>query len=216
MQNRFNLDIARKSFFCYDCSRTTEVGGQFSWDSLRKTRICLPCLDKLKDMVGTSDDSVSDGTTTKKKVYWDKTMLPTRPWTIGNYEINSWPPHTQKEYVHYSSSQAAYNKGLKAARNRFSFSSDDCQECKEEEAAKTAWEPKDGTLEDWAALIAAQTDAEECKKVWGTVCQIKWTPDETMKIGKVYVKHLADLVSIDTWGKPLSAKNTQILDRMFK
>jgi len=191
----------------------TDVGAQFSWDSLRKTRICLPCLDRLKEIVGTPDDSVSGAAT--KKVYWDKTMLPTRPWTVGNFDINSWPAHIQREYAQLSASQEIYSKGLRAARNRLSYGSDNCEQCKEEEAIRTPWEPKDGTLEDWSALIHAQEDSEECKKIWGIICRIKWTPQEMMRLGKVYAAHLANLVSLETWGKPLSVKNTQILDRML-
>jgi hypothetical protein len=200
MPDRFNLDITRKDFYCYDCSKTVSTGGQFSWDNNRKTRICLLCLDKLKEIVGSSDDSVSDAPT-KKKVYWDKSMLPTKPWTIGNHDINSWPIHIQKEYSRLSSSPSAYEQGLKAARNRLGYGSDHCPECEEEDKSKREWRPEYGTIEDWVEQIRAQKDKEQCIALWEHINEIKWTSEEATAMGKEYVKRLANLVSLELYGK---------------
>lgn len=115
MQNRFRHTRSIKAFDCYDCRKIVNEGDNICWDNKRNVRICIPCFDKLIEMVGDgSDGSVSKGTT-KERVYWDSNMLPTKPWEIGNYDINNWPENIQQEYVALSRSPEQYTKGLQRA-----------------------------------------------------------------------------------------------------
>jgi hypothetical protein len=202
-QSRFRYDHLRKSGTCYDCRQPLLEGAQFAWDNLRNIRICLLCVDSLKEIVGEPNGSVSDQPT-KKKVYWDKSMLPTRPWHIGNYDINSWPAHIQREYIHMSSSEAAYKQGLKAARARLSYGTENCAQCEEEDKLKQEWKPEHGNITDWIEQIYAQTDFEACRALWLVINNVKWPPEQMIRLGKAYTQHLASLTSMETWGLPFT------------
>jgi hypothetical protein len=117
---RFKLDIARREFDCYDCRYGFEQRQQFAWDNLRNCKICSKCLDKLSKFGDASNGSLSENIT-QQKVYWDISMLPTKPWSIGNYDINSWPAEIQREYASIAQHENTYSKGLKAAINKLSI-----------------------------------------------------------------------------------------------
>lgn len=213
MQKRFRLAHSNQEFTCYDCRTIVGSGEQMCWDNKRNVRICVPCFDKLSEIVATPDGLESGAT--KKKVYWDESMLPTMPWHIGNYDVNNWPVHVQKKYARLSKSEEAYKAGLKAARNRLGTGTAHCSECEAEAEQKRPWDDKCGSVEDWIAQIQAQTDKDACIALWGVINTVAWSRESQMQLGKAYVKHLANLVSIDTWGKPLSVavlqKNFQAL-----
>lgn len=117
MQRRFRFAHANRDIFCYDCRIGIETGGQFVWDNKRDNKVCVKCYEKLQEIVGSSEATETDKST-KQRVYWSPELLPTKPWEIGNYDINNWPEDIQQEYVDISKGHALYIQGLEAARKR--------------------------------------------------------------------------------------------------
>lgn len=209
---RFKLDIARREFDCYDCRHSFESGSQFAWDNTRNCKICSRCLDKLSKMVGSdSDDSLSENTT-KKKVYWDVSMLPTRPWVIGNYDINSWPIEIQREYGTTASAPDSYVKGLAAARNKLSSGTDNCFQCVTDQSSKQSWTADCGSTEDWILRLYMETTKEGTIKVWTEINMISWSSTSMKELTSAYLQHLANIVSQETWTKPFRGLRQLTLD----
>lgn len=100
-----------------DCREEVYSGEKFCWDNKRNRRICNACVEKLKELAGFKDED--EDKPIKKAVPWDAAMS-VKPWEIGNFDINSWPAHIQKEYVDLSRSKEQYDKGLAAAQLRLS------------------------------------------------------------------------------------------------
>ena len=111
---RFNRDIARREFTCYDCRAEWERGSELVFDNKRDCRICVRCLKKLESLL---EEDAASLALEGKKPRWDATMGG-KPWHHGDYDINSWSEDLQREYVAWSRSQETYAKGLARAQSR--------------------------------------------------------------------------------------------------
>jgi hypothetical protein len=112
MNTRFRTTHAKARFICFDCQQWVDETMQMAWDNRRNQRICIPCFDKLSDILGEENREPK-----KQRVEWDSSMSK-KPWEIGNYDINNWPLELQREYRELSSSKQIYDVELIRAQGR--------------------------------------------------------------------------------------------------
>ena len=91
---RFNRDIARKEFNCYDCRESWNPGSELVFDNKRNCKICARCFKKLESMIEEEKDALA---LAGKKPRWNADSG-SKPWEMGDYDINSWPEELQREY----------------------------------------------------------------------------------------------------------------------
>jgi hypothetical protein len=110
---RFNRDIAKREFTCYDCRTEWERGSELVFDNKRDCKICIRCLKKLEAMLSEEKEAIAhEG----KKPRWNPSAG-IKPWLIGDYDINSWPEDLQLEYrdLERQKTEAMYASGFNLA-----------------------------------------------------------------------------------------------------
>jgi hypothetical protein len=109
--SNYRKDIAQRSFNCPDCDTVVKPGEDFYWDNNLNRRICISCLPAAEKKFLKQQQAAP----AKRQPKWNPSMLPTLPWHVGDYDINSWPPHIQQAYYENEKTEAGrlYSSGLK-------------------------------------------------------------------------------------------------------
>lgn len=78
-----------------------------------------------------------------------------------------------------------------------------CQECQTEAVSRRLKKEID-TIEGWLACLIASPTLEDSIACWNDCDKIAWDRTERATLGFAYVQHLAQLKSVETWGKEIS------------
>lgn len=96
MPKRFNRDIAKRDFDCYDCRLSYEKGRPLIWDNMRDCRICEKCLQKLEILLEQEADKIAlEG----KRPRWNPSMKGVKPWEMNDFDVNNYPLPILREYI---------------------------------------------------------------------------------------------------------------------
>jgi hypothetical protein len=80
------------------------------------------------------------------------------------------------------------------------LSPENCPQCKQE-AVQRKLKTEFDTVDYWRKEITESTNAEFCQQVWKECDSIAWALDERAELGFAYMAHLANLISLEKWGK---------------
>jgi len=86
---------------------------------------------------------------------------------------------------------------------------ENCPQCKQE-AIQRKLKTEFDTVDYWVREITESKNVEFCQQVWKECDSIAWALDERAEIGFAYMAHLANLVSLEQWGKEHKVSRKQL------
>ena len=79
-----------------------------------------------------------------------------------------------------------------------------CAVCKEDDNSRVKWSENCGTVKDWIDNLQGCNTVADCINWWEATNNIRWNREDNKRLTSAYVSYLANVVSWETWVKPLS------------